>query len=34
VRDAGGSDSESAREALAQYWETPEARRRKLIYVP
>ena len=34
VRDHGGFDAKSADAALRLYWETPEAHRRTLIYVP
>jgi hypothetical protein len=34
VSGLGGSNAQDATEALASYWETPESRRRTLIYVP
>jgi hypothetical protein len=34
VRDHGGIHAAEATDALREYWETPEARRRTLVYVP
>jgi uncharacterized protein DUF6714 len=34
VQAHGGFDDERAGDALRSYWETPESRRRTLIYVP
>jgi hypothetical protein len=34
IQAAGGSEADMAEEALKNYWETAESRRRTIIHVP